>query len=120
MLFNEKTDPYTGEVFIPSRANQVFATEENRIAFNNAKAKTLRERKAFVNKPLHANQRILSELLGGKAFVEVHRQFLLGKGFSLNTFTHYSEHQGKSYPSVYEFTIIPLGNDQFKIIRNHD
>lgn len=120
MEFIEKIDPLTGEYFIPSRTNQVFATEENRIAYNNAKAKSFRNRKAFVDKPLHKNMQILSELLNGKNFVEVHRQFLLGRGFSLNTFTHYSEHQSKPYPSVYEFTIIPLGNDLFKIIRTND
>ena len=115
----EKIDPLTGEVFVPSRSNQLFASEENRIRFHNERAKTLRQQKAFIDRPLHVNQRILSEVLGDKESVEVHKQFLLGKGFSMSTFTHYQEHQGKPYPSVYEFTIIPLGTDQFKIIRTN-
>ena len=37
----EKTDPLTGEVFTAFRANQVFANDENRIRYNNLKAKEL-------------------------------------------------------------------------------
>ena len=38
----EKIDPYTGEAFIALRSNQVFANGENRIRFNNEKAKEIR------------------------------------------------------------------------------
>ena len=120
MEFIQKTDPLTGQPFIPTRSNQVFATDENRIRFNNEKARELRLKKSFVDKPLLKNIKILDELMNGKSEIEVHKQFLLGKGFTLTTFTHYSEYNGKPYPSVYEFSIISLGNEQFKIIRNHD
>ena len=115
----EKIDPLTGEVFVPSRSNQLFASEENRIRFHNERAKAIRKQKAFIDRPLHVNQRILSEVLGDKESVEVHRQFLLGKGFSMSTFTHYTELEGKHYPSIYEFVLIPLAGERFKILRRH-
>ena len=62
----EKIDPLTGERFIALRSNQVFATEENRIRFNNEKAKEIRIEKSFVDKPLHKNLLILTELMEGK------------------------------------------------------
>ncbi len=117
MEFIEKTDPLTGEPFFASRANQVFASDENRIKYNNLKAKTLRDRRSFVDKPLHTNLRILNELMGSKTEIELHRQFLIGKGFDVQVFTHSEEIDGKDYFAIYEFIIIPLPNDQIKIIR---
>ncbi len=117
MEFIEKTDPYTGETFIASRTNQVFANDENRIKYNNLKAKTLRDRRSFVDKPLHTNLRILNELMGTKTEIELHRQFLIGRGFDAQVFTHSEEIEGKDYYAIYEYVIIPLTNDQIKIIR---
>jgi hypothetical protein len=119
MIRIEKIDPLTGEVFVPTRSNQLFASEENRIRFHNEKAKSLRKQKAFIDRPLHVNQRILTEVIGSAESVEVHKQYLLGKGFSFSTFTHYSEYRGKHFPSVYEFVILPIGSDTFKILRNN-
>ena len=117
MKFIEKTDPLTGEMFFPSRSNQVFANDENRIKYNNLKAKTFRDRKSFVDKPLHTNLRILNALMGTKTELELHRQFLIGRGFDVQVFTHSVELNGKDYYAIYEFVIIPLTNDQIKIVR---
>ena len=102
-----------------TRSNQLFASEENRIRFHNEKAKSLRKHKAFIDRPLHVNQRILTEVIGSAESVDVHKQFLLWKGFSLSTFTHYTHYQGKAYPSIYEFVLIPLADDRFKILRHN-
>lgn len=117
MELTEKTDLYTGEHFFPSRSNQLFATEENRIKYNNLKAKELRNKRSFVDKPLHTNLRILNELMAAKTEIVLHRQFLLGKGYTVDVFTHYEEVNGKDHHAVYEFVIIPLQNEQVKILR---
>lgn len=117
MEYLEKTDPFTGEVFIASRSNQLFAKDENRIKYNNLKAKELRNKRSFVDKPLHTNLRILNELMASKTEIVLHRQFLLGKGYTVDVFTHYEEINGKNQHAVYEFVLIPLPNEQIKILR---
>ena len=117
MEFIEKTDPFTGELFIPTRSNQVFATDENRVRFNNEKAKELRLKKSFVDKPLLKNIKVLDELLKGKTEIEVHKQFLLGKGYSLAVFTHYEEITGNRCHALYNYVLINKENEIIKIIK---
>ena len=113
----EKTDPLTGEIFTAYRTNQVFATDENRIRFNNLKAKELRESKSQIDKPLLNNFRILNELMAGKKEEVFHKQFLLGKGYSFLVLTHYEEFNGKRFMAVYNFIIVPQEGDNIKIVR---
>ncbi|MBK7110274.1 MAG: hypothetical protein IPH61_14430 [Bacteroidetes bacterium] len=117
MKIIEKIDPFTNETFLATRSNQVFANDQNRIKFNNLKAKEFRNKRSFVDKPLHTNIRILNELMGGKTEVELHKQFLLGKGYSFEVFTHYIEINKKQYHALYEYAIIPLANEQIKIVK---
>lgn len=49
-----KTDPLTGEKFVAKRANQRFATKENRIKFHNSQASILNQKRAFLIN--HANK----------------------------------------------------------------
>lgn len=112
-----KKDLLTGETFKPSRINQKFARPENRITYYNNKANKLRLKKAFVNKPLHKNLRILEELLLNKTEVKIHMEFLRGKGFHFGVHTHFEEHAGKDRYAVYNFIIIQLQNDQIHIIK---
>jgi hypothetical protein len=113
----EKTDPFTGETFIAFRANQVFASDENRIRYNNLKAKELRESKSEIDKPLLINFRILNELMAGKKEEVFHKQFLLGRGYSFLVLTHYEELNGKGFMAVYNFIIVPQEGDKIKIVR---
>jgi len=113
----EKTDPLTGETFYVLRSNQVFASEENRIRYNNLKAKELREDKSKFDKPLQNNFRILKELMQGKEVEIFHKQFLLGKGYSNLVTTHYEEVSGTRYTAMYNFIIIPMEGEQIKILR---
>ncbi len=113
----EKTDPLTGEIFIAFRANQVFANDENRIRYNNLKAKELRENKSQVDKPLLNNFRILNDLLTGKEEEVFHKQFLLGRGYSFLVFTNYEDYKGKRCLAVYKYIIVPMEDDKIKIIK---
>ena len=85
-----RTCYYSGERFIPTRQNQKFLTKENRILFHNQQNNQLRKRLSFINKQLLLNFRILIDVLNGEKERIVHKQFLLGKGFSFNVFTHFT------------------------------
>lgn len=117
MKLIEKTDPLTGEVFFPLRSNQVFANDENRIRYNNLKAKEIRENKSHVDKPLLNNFRILNDLMTSKDEEVFYKQFLLGRGYSFYVHTHYEEHNDNKYIAVYNFILMPLEGDKIKIIR---
>lgn len=111
-----RKDLLTGEMFVPTRINQKFARPENRIIYYNNKANEMRHKKAFVNKPLHQNLRILEDIMQSKKEGKFHKQFLLGKGFNFGVHTHITEYQGKDRYAMYSFVIIPLSNDQIQII----
>ena len=113
-----KRDPLTKEEFLPKSISQRFATPENRIKFHNLNAKLLRHSSAYINKPQHVNLRILNELMKGKKEDEFHKQFLLGKGFSFKVHNHFNVHDGKNHYALYQYTIVVLGNNQIKIIKN--
>lgn len=113
-----RKDLLTGEVFIAHRINQVFANAMNRIAYHNKKANELRHSAAYINKPLHTNLRILNELMKSKRERTFHKQFLLGKGFSFTVHNHINHHEGKNHYAVYQYTLVNLGDEQIKIIRN--
>jgi hypothetical protein len=116
-----RKDLLTGEVFVPQRINQVFAKSANRIAFHafhNKKANDLRHSAAFINKPLHVNLRILNELMKGKTDKTFHKQFLMGKGFSFSVHNHVNVYEGKNHYALYQYTVVNLGDEQIKIIKN--
>lgn len=37
-IYGERKDPLTGELFVPNRSNQKFASKENQTAYNNLRA----------------------------------------------------------------------------------
>ena len=113
----QKTDLLTKEVFEAKRINQNFATRENRIQYYNQKANGLRRELAYINKPLHTNFKILSELLKDKGEITLSKEFLLGRGFSFCVHTHYEIIDNKSRFAIYHFVIIQLENDNIKIIK---
>jgi len=113
-----KKDLLTGDNFKPKRTNQKFKCAENRIKFNNRKAKDRREKMNFINKPLKDSFLILNELMKNKKEEVFHKEFLKGKGISFKIFTHYQLIDGKSYPSIYDYTLINLESNHIKVLKN--
>jgi|688.fasta_scaffold1888012_2 hypothetical protein len=111
-------DPLTKEEFVKTRENQRFANAVNRIAYHNRKANSLRKKLMVINRPLLKNNQILMECLGRRSFKTFHKEFLKGKGFLFGVFTHYQEHEEKHQPSIYDFIIVNVGNDQIKVINS--
>lgn len=112
-----RTCYYSGESFIPTRQNQIFASKENRILFHNQINNQLRKRLSIINKQLLLNFRILIEVLDGENEATVHKQFLLGKGFSFSVFTHLtlSKYSNNYCYSVYEVSYQRIDDDNYKI-----
>ncbi len=110
-------DPLTTEVFYKKRNNQKFATADNRVAFHNRRANKLRQKMNSVNRPLFVNNKVLLEIMDGKKKAIVHKQFLLGKGFTFGVFTHYTDWEGANRPSLYDFIILTLNEDKIQIIK---
>ena len=109
-------DPHTGEAFEPKRKSQKFATPQNRIAFNNAKAAAIRAEKSAYDKPLHINFRILEEIMDGKSEVRVHQERLIGKGFHFGVHNHVEKY-GETYRyCVYKYILVHE-EEYTKIIR---
>jgi hypothetical protein len=114
----KRQDLLTKEEFTPTRINQKFAKSENRIKYYNEKANELRHSLAYVNKPLHHNIRILNEIMMGKKEAIFHKQFMLGKGFSVGVHTHVKKFGDKNEYAIYNYIIIPQANEQLKIVNN--
>ena len=113
-----RNDLLTNEEFIPTRNNQKFACPENRIKYHNNRANVLRLQVAFINKPLHKNYKILLELMDGLCEKELHKQFLLGKGFEFGVFTHLKKILDDNQLAIYDFTVVPMNDNKVKLIRN--
>lgn len=93
-------DPHTGEWFIPKRSNQKFASAENRIAFNNAKAQKRQQFYAPYLKKLKRNYDILNRLLGEHDTIEKSEDFLEGAGYNINIITGYKTYENYRYCMV--------------------
>jgi len=113
----KRKDMLTGQEFYPSRITQKFACADNRIKYHNIKANKLRHSVMYVNSPLHKNLRILNEIMQGKDKGIFHKQFLLGKGYSMGVLTHYNEIEGKQISCVYYYSISIGINDNIVINR---
>ena len=110
-------DPLTTQFFFKKRNNQRFATSENRVTYHNQRANELRKNMNNINRPLFVNNRILLEIMVEKRKAIFHKQFLLGKGFTFGVFTHYTDWEGSSRPSLYGFIILSLSDDKIQIIK---
>lgn len=113
----KKIDPFTGETFIAKRTNQRFATRENQIAFNNAKAKKERDWQGKIDNQIRKNYQILNELLKTQDSIQRTREYLLGKGYSFSFMNNHRAFKGQSYFGVYDCGIRPLGNNNFEIVK---
>lgn len=114
-----RTCCFSGERFIPTRNNQIFSSKENRILFHNQINNKLRKRLSKINKQLLLNLRILFDVLDGENERTVHKQFLLGKGFSFSVFTHFtiSKSSNNYCYVVYEVSYERIDDDNYKITK---
>ena len=107
----KRNDLLTGEEFVPKKISQRFANPQNRIKYNNNKASTLRQERAFVDKPMNTTHRVLRELMKDIKEKEFFKQFLLGKGVDFKVFNNIKIVNGVNRHSLYEFTFIFKDND---------
>jgi len=107
---------YNGEEFIPRRSNQKFASNKNRMNYHNSRYSSIRKMKAKFDEKLHKNFCILNKLISNDDFGLFHREFLKGKGYSMNVLTHFVKFEGKEMPALYDFVIEPQ-NDEIKFHR---
>ena len=115
-----RTDPQTGELFFPRRANQKFARPENRIKFNNDAANELRRERENINKPIHNAHVKLRKLMVGKNEAEFSFDYMDGAEIDFNLFNHYELYNGIKRRAIFEFIIIIYRfNKRIKVIR-HD
>ena len=112
-----RKDLFTNEEFIAKRINQRFAHAKNRVMYYNQKANEVRHKLSVINKPLLKNYKICQELVGDKMNIELHKQFLKGRGFRFDVFTHFHLFNGVNKPAIYDFIIIFDGEDKIKIIK---
>ena len=101
----KRNDLLTGEPFVAKRINHKFARAENRKKFWNKDATKLRHSVQHINKPLHKNLKILNEVMENTTKKKLHRQWLLGKGYSFGVMTHYIEVNEEQRKCVYDYTI---------------
>jgi hypothetical protein len=103
---NAIQDPLTGEFFYPLRKNQKFESAANRIEFNNRKAAANREEEKLLLGPLLNNREILLELLKPGETKTVSKDYLVGKGYSLEHFTHVDLYENQQVFCLFEFMIV--------------
>lgn len=101
-----KIDPFTGEEFIPKKISQRFANKENRIKFNNDKAKKIRIEQAPIINPLKLNLKIIKELIGNKREIILNKEFLRGKGFDYTVNSGIERFNQKIYPLIFTYLVI--------------
>lgn len=111
-----RTDPQTGELFFPKRANQKFARPENRIKFHNSQANELRKETSVIDKVIKRTHKLIRQLMGNKSETEFSKDYLDGYGVNLDAFNHLVAIKGVNYPAVYEFVIIVVNDNLIKII----
>ena len=102
----KRTDPHTGEEFMPQRSNQRFASRENQIAHNNWKAKEERDKVKKIDNARHKSRKILKTLLGDHQSKSFSKSYLQGAGVDLRCLTHLAEEDGQLYRCLYEYMII--------------
>jgi len=114
----KRTDPLTGELFTPKRSNQFYANRKNQIRFNNEKQKLTRKENATANRFITANKKILRTILGEAKEVVRSKDYLLGAGFRFDYFTNYTRYGNGWVYSNYEYCIVLLENNNYKIFKN--
>jgi hypothetical protein len=86
-----KVDPYTLKEFTPTRKNQKFASEQNKIEFNNEKARKERLIRKEVDSKILKNYRILKSKIEDEQQVIVHEAEVIREGFDYRFINHFKK-----------------------------
>lgn len=121
----KKVDPHTQEEFIPKRKNQKFASEQNKIDFNNEKARKEREIRKEIDSKILKNYRILKSKIEDEQQVNVHEAELIREGFDYRFINHFKKikYKGddKQVLGIYDlFYFIDKQSDNIIIIKNQN
>ena len=110
-------DPLTGEVFVPKRSNQKFASKDNQIKYNNLMAAKERQAKAETRKILDTNRKVLQRVLGLNSEVTRSYDYLNGAGLDFGYNTHTMIIEGVKLICVDDYAYTVIGKNLFKIIK---
>lgn len=105
--------PYSKTLFEAKRQNQIYRSAFDRVSFNNEQNNSLRKKLSFINKQLLKNYKIADALLGDFTDVSVHKQFLRGKGFSFQMFTHVSQKEDDIVFGLYDIAFMKLADEDY-------
>jgi len=114
---NQRTDPFSGEVFIPKRSNQNFASRKNQVAYNNAKAQKIRALHTEIDSQIKKNWQILDGVLGIQEVSTKSKEFLLGAGYDFRLFNSYQTHEEHPYYGVYNYGIRTISETKYEIVK---
>ena len=112
----KKICPYTKKTFY-GRSNQIYVNKQAQQDWNNMKARKKRLVKSPVDKALDKNRNALLIILNDQTEVVSSKDFLLGAGFDFKFFSRSTRIGDKPCQVVYEFCVIHLNDDQYKIKR---
>lgn len=113
-----KKDPLTGESFVAKRANQRFATVENKIRFNNRKNAEINKERAFFDKPCKKGELVLRTLYNPKSNNIFHKEFLQGMGLRLDAYNHVEKINNEKVFAYYGYAISKVpDSDNYEIIK---
>jgi hypothetical protein len=113
---NIQTDPYTEEVFFAPRSNQKFANRDNQVAYNNERAKELRDYHNNIDAIVHRNWEILLGLLGDHITTIKSTEYLKGCGYDFMFFNHLREIEGHYYFASYDVGIREVAPKKYELI----
>ena len=118
---NQRKDPLTGEIFVPKKVTQKFKNRENQIKYNNQLQSIRREFLGQLLRPLLKTHRILTNAIGDRNSITLHKQWLAGAGADMTLFTHVETIDTKGFHAVFNFTI-QANEEYYKIskINNYE
>jgi hypothetical protein len=105
--------PYSKTMFEAKRQNQIYRSASDRISHNNLLNNLLRKKLSFINKQLLKNYKIADALIADFNDVSVHKQFLRGKGFSFQMFTHVSQKEDEIVYGLYDISFMKLTDEDY-------
>ena len=113
---NQRKDPLTGELFVPKKVTQKFKNRENQIKYNNQLQSLRREFLGHLLRPLLKTHRILTNAIGDRNSITLHKQWLAGAGADMTLFTHVETIDAKGFHAIFNFTIL-ANNEYYKITK---
>ena len=107
------------EIFTAKRLNQEYCCNDHKIKANNWKAKSLRSNTKKIDYILHRNRSILESIYkDGRFEVTLNGLETLGFIYNYSTDIKKESNTNKRIPFYYEFGLIPINNNLFKIYKN--